>query len=116
MRWRSSCRSSPPPPASRSWSTTCSGPTPQRCSFCGSSLEPDGIAAPSRVRGVVAQRLGRLPADVNRVLDAASVIGREFAIDVLEPVSTLGEDDLLDALDAAVRAGVIRELPAAIGR
>jgi hypothetical protein len=57
-----------------------------------------------------------LPDEVNRVLDAASVIGREFAIDVLEPVSARSEDDLLDALDAAVHAGIIRELPAAIGR
>jgi len=82
----------------------------------GSTLDPDGIAAPSRVRGVVAQRLGRLPTDANRVLDAASVIGREFDIDLLVAMTALGEDEMLDALDTAVHSGIIRELPTAVGR
>jgi hypothetical protein len=76
----------------------------------------DDGGTPSRVRGVVAQRLARLEPEVKRVLDAASVVGREFSLDVLDAVTMLGEDALLDALDDTVNAGVVRELPAAVGR
>ncbi len=82
----------------------------------GAQLDVEGISAPTRVRGVIAQRLARLRPEVKRVLDAAAVTGREFAIEVLDEMSALDEDDLLDALDAAVHAGVVRELTAEIGR
>jgi len=39
--------------------------------------------------------------DVNTALRAGSVLGREFGLDVLEKVTDLGTDALLDALDEA---------------
>ena len=80
-----------------------------------------GLAArtrdvPEGVRAVVAQRLARLGPQISRLLATAAVIGRTFEFELLEGLSDLGVDELLDALDAAVRARLIEEIPNAIGR
>jgi hypothetical protein len=46
----------------------------------------------------------------------ASVLGREFELDALQRLSELAENELIDALDAAVRARVIEEVTDATGR
>jgi class 3 adenylate cyclase/tetratricopeptide (TPR) repeat protein len=68
------------------------------------------IGLPDSIREVIEQRVGRLGNDVSRVLELAAVIGREFDLDVLAGASGRSEDDLLDALDLAVAAGVIGEV------
>jgi tetratricopeptide (TPR) repeat protein len=84
-------------------------------------LEPGGSAAswtvaiPESVRAVVGRRLDRLSETCDRVLTIASVIGREFSIDVLATVSGIDEDALLEALEEALAARVIMEVPQAIG-
>src|SRR5207249_4911806 len=45
-----------------------------------------------------------------RVLSLAAVIGRDFDVDVLAGASDTSEDELLDILDAAMAAALVREL------
>jgi DNA-binding CsgD family transcriptional regulator len=64
------------------------------------------LGIPGGVRDVVARRLARLSDDTRSVLRLASamVSGADFAL--LDAVSDLGESDLLDCIDEAVRAGM----------
>jgi AAA ATPase domain len=67
---------------------------------------------PPRVHDLVRWRLARLPEPVDEALAAASLIGEEFSLDVL--AGTVGRSvlDLRHHLDAAVRAGVVRDVDA----
>jgi tetratricopeptide (TPR) repeat protein len=74
------------------------------------------VSIPQSVREVVGRRLDHLSVECNRVLTIASVVGREFGVDVLEPVSGLTGDRLLELLEEAVAARVIVEVPRQVGR
>jgi class 3 adenylate cyclase/tetratricopeptide (TPR) repeat protein len=78
--------------------------------FGGDTSLPEGL------REVIGRRLSRLSAECNRVLQFSSVFGRDFQFEPLMKVTGLGADELLDALDEAVEAQVIRETPDAVGR
>jgi len=71
---------------------------------------------PQSVREVVGQRVDRLGDQTRRVLSNAAVIGRDFEIGVLAPVTDLGEDELLDVIDRSVTAGLLTEVEGAIDR
>jgi tetratricopeptide (TPR) repeat protein len=71
---------------------------------------------PESVKEVINQRLVRLTEQCNRALSLASVLGREFRLDVLARVGTFNEDELLDALEAAQSAGLIVEEHGVLGR
>jgi class 3 adenylate cyclase/DNA polymerase III delta prime subunit len=71
--------------------------------------EPDTVTVPEGVRDVVGRRLSRLSATADAVLSVASVIGRDFDLEVLLAVVDLPEDDVLDALDLAARARLVTE-------
>jgi predicted ATPase/DNA-binding winged helix-turn-helix (wHTH) protein len=71
---------------------------------------------PESVKEVINQRLVRLTEQCNRALSLASVLGREFRLDVLARVGALNEDELLDALEAAQSAGLIVEEHGVLGR
>ncbi|HEX6387738.1 MAG TPA: tetratricopeptide repeat protein [Anaerolineae bacterium] len=65
---------------------------------------PNG-SLPADVRSLLVARLDRLPLDVRQVVQAASVLGREFAIQVLNQM--LFEDQaLMDKVKAAVAAAI----------
>jgi tetratricopeptide (TPR) repeat protein len=68
------------------------------------------------VRDVITHRVARLPEHGDQVLGVASLIGRDFDFDLLERVVEVPEDELLDLLDAAVRAGILVEVASAPGR
>ena len=68
------------------------------------------IALPASIRAVIGARVGRLGPDAERVLSLAAVIGRDFDLDVLARASQTSEDQLLDILDAATAAALVREL------
>jgi predicted ATPase len=74
------------------------------------------LAVPQAVKDVIAQRLADLGHETNDLLESASVLGREFELDVLQRLSDLEEDELVDALDSAVRARVVEEVAGAAGR
>ncbi|HJR25994.1 MAG TPA: AAA family ATPase, partial [Acidimicrobiales bacterium] len=72
--------------------------------------DPDHIAVPEGVRDVVGRRLNRLTDTANDVLSVASVVGRDFDMEVLTGVVDGTDDAILDALDEAVRARLVEEL------
>ena len=76
----------------------------------GRRRPPRAMALPASVRAVIGARVGRLGPDAERVLSLAAVIGRDFDLDVLARASDAAEDDLLDILDAATAAALVREL------
>ncbi len=67
---------------------------------------------PQNVRLAIQARVAKLPAEAQDVLRLASVIGREFDYETLRRASELGEDSLVEALEAAQRAQLIAEVQA----
>ncbi|MGO8871887.1 MAG: ATP-binding protein [Acidimicrobiales bacterium] len=76
----------------------------------------EALALPEGVRQVIASRVARLGEAARKVLPIASVIGREFDLDLLTRVTERSEDDLLDVLDAAGAAALVREVSNVPGR
>jgi len=74
------------------------------------------MALPDSIREVIGARVGRLGTSAGRVLSLAAVIGRDFDLDVLARAAGISEDELLDVLDTAAAAALVRELPATPGR
>ena len=74
------------------------------------------LTIPHGVREVIARRLEHLSGETKSVLAVASVIGRDFELATLERVADLPDDRLLGALDEALAAQVIAEMPGAAGR
>ena len=75
-----------------------------------------GLAIPQTVSDVISRRLAHLSSGCNQVLVQASVLGREFAVDVLERVCAEPEGRFLERVDEATVARVIAEVPGARGR
>ena len=71
------------------------------------------VTIPQSVREVVGRRLDHLSDECNKVLTIGAVIGREFGIKLLEKVAEVKGDRLLEALEEAMAARVIAELPKA---
>ncbi len=74
--------------------------------------DPDQIDVPEGVRDVIGQRLSMLSDVTNEVLRAASVVGREFDLDLVGELAGIDEDPLLDAIDDATRARLVEEVDA----
>ena len=87
------------------------------------------VTIPQGVREAVGRRLDRLSDECNFVLAAASVIGREFQVDLLgrtvheevtsempEHADELSRRKLLELIDEAAAARLIVEVPQAVGR
>ncbi len=66
-------------------------------------------ALPDSVRMVIGGRVGRLGHQAQQVLSLAAVIGQDFDLDVLARASGDSEDDVLDVLDRAMAAALVRE-------
>lgn len=58
---------------------------------------------------MLSRRLERLPRESRRALEVASVVGMEFADEILGTVLGLTEPQMLDLLDTAVGSGVLVE-------
>jgi DNA-binding SARP family transcriptional activator len=71
--------------------------------------ERDITEAPAGVREVLQQRISGLPAAASDLLRHASVIGGEAEAGLLGEISGVGEDALLEALDAALQAELVTE-------
>jgi AAA ATPase domain len=77
----------------------------------------DGVRVPAAVKHVIGRRLDRLPREHVETLTLAAVLGNDFALTTLEAVATDQEqDELLEALEAAVEAGLILEHPEQVDR
>src|SRR5207244_6998036 len=75
------------------------------------SVSSWSVTIPQSVKEVVGRRLDHLSEECNRVLTIGSVIGREFGLRLLEKVSELKGDRLLEALEEAMGARVVAEVP-----
>jgi class 3 adenylate cyclase/tetratricopeptide (TPR) repeat protein len=67
------------------------------------------LGLPQSVREVIGRRVERLGSDARAALSAAAVIGRDFDIELLGAVAEVPETRLLDLLDEAVNAALLRE-------
>ena len=74
------------------------------------------LALPHSVRTVIGTRVSRLGEEATKVLSAASVIGRDFELDLLVETTGRDEDSLIDLLEQAQMAAVIQEVPGSPGR
>ncbi len=75
----------------------------------GRKIDVGDIGLSEGIKEVIGQRLSRLTEACNRVLSFASIVGREFDATLLEAVADLHDDQLLDVLEEATRAQLIRE-------
>lgn len=71
--------------------------------------QPETAPVPPPVREVVLRRIARLPGDAPEMLSVAAVIGQHFDIEILAEVVSAGVETTLEAIDAAVAAGVVVE-------
>jgi len=69
------------------------------------------LGIPEGVKEAIGRRLSRLSEQTNKVLSLASVIGREFDLVVLSRIVEISEDAILDAIDEANSAALVREVP-----
>jgi tetratricopeptide (TPR) repeat protein len=71
---------------------------------------PRVIRVPEGLKEVIGRRLNLLSPACNEVLALASVIGRNFSLDVLmRAAQPLGADELIEALDEALAAHIIND-------
>jgi tetratricopeptide (TPR) repeat protein len=66
-----------------------------------------GLDIPESVRFTLEGRLAKLRPDTRGVLTTVSVLGRDFDFDLLEALEEISDDELVDAVDEAERAGII---------
>jgi hypothetical protein len=64
---------------------------------------------PEGLRDVIGKRLARLSLECNRLLAAASVIGRDFSLSTLTIIAGRPREELSEALEEAVRTAVLTE-------
>jgi tetratricopeptide (TPR) repeat protein len=74
------------------------------------------LGIPEGVRDVIGRRLTRLSDAANVALRSGAVLGRELRLDVLERVTDLSADQLLDVFEEATAAGIVDEQPGSVGR
>jgi predicted ATPase len=67
------------------------------------------LALPSSIKDVITRRLSRVEPRAMKTLERAAVIGKEFALDVLEAVTESKEEDLVDDLDLLVKSKILVE-------
>ena len=93
-----------------------SGALVQRNGIWATTLPLSDLGIPEGVRELIGRRLSRLSPAANTVMGAASVIGRQFDTALLEAVSGVAQDEVLDALEAAERARLIARVPGRLDR
>jgi class 3 adenylate cyclase/tetratricopeptide (TPR) repeat protein len=79
-------------------------------------LPVEKLGIPEGVRDVMGRRLSRLSPTANDALALAAVAGQEFELTVVERAGKLHEEALLEALDEAVTARLVAEVPGSAAR
>ena len=67
------------------------------------------MSIPEGLRDVIGKRLSHLSTECNQLLAVASVIGREFSLDVLKSVVDIEESTFVNALKEAVQLSILEE-------
>jgi DNA-binding SARP family transcriptional activator/energy-coupling factor transporter ATP-binding protein EcfA2 len=73
-------------------------------------LRSGELGLPEGVREVVGRRVTSLTDDANKVLAAAAVAGVTFSVEVVEAVTGLPSETVLDGAEQAAQAGLIAEI------
>jgi tetratricopeptide (TPR) repeat protein/predicted Ser/Thr protein kinase len=68
------------------------------------------LEIPQSIRIAIQSRIGKLPEQVQEILQLASILGREFDFDTLAEASELDEDALIEALENAEQDQLIEEV------
>jgi hypothetical protein len=74
------------------------------------------LPVPEGIKEVIGRRLARLSETANRALAVASVVGREFRLAVLEALVDAPAEAVLEALEEASAAGLVREVEGDVDR
>ncbi|MET7398879.1 BREX system ATP-binding domain-containing protein [Dactylosporangium sp. NPDC005572] len=77
----------------------------------GSAQAVVDTGVPESVRDVISRRVSRLPDATQVLLHAAAVIGRDVSLLVLEASTGRPNEAVLEALEPAVAAGLLTEVP-----
>jgi predicted ATPase len=67
------------------------------------------LALPNSIKDVITRRLSKVEPRAMKTLERAAVIGKEFALDVLEAVAESDEEELVDDLDLLVKSKILVE-------
>jgi tetratricopeptide (TPR) repeat protein len=78
-------------------------------------VNPWRLRIPEGLREVIGSRLGQLSSESSTLLEMASVLGRDFRVDVLENVSKQTSEELLNVIEEAIAARIITDVPGAPG-
>jgi tetratricopeptide (TPR) repeat protein len=71
----------------------------------------DELEVPQSIRIAIQARVEKLAEEYQGILNLAAVLGHEFDFEVLSAASSLDEDTLIDALEAAEKAQLVRDNP-----
>ena len=71
----------------------------------------DAIPLPSTVQAVIAARIDRLEENAKKVLEIASVVGREISISILDLVTGLTPTELSEAIQHLRQAELLYDVP-----
>ncbi|MGH2625083.1 MAG: ATP-binding protein, partial [Anaerolineales bacterium] len=74
------------------------------------------LALPLGVGEVIGRRIAQLPKECGQLLALASVLGREFHLEILKRLSGLRIEEMLALLDQAIAARLVTEIPGTVGR
>ena len=67
------------------------------------------MKVPEGLRDVLGKRLSALSQNCKNILSLASVIGREFRLDVLQKITDLSEVEVLEAIEEAQNSAILNE-------
>ena len=87
-----------------------------RLDAAGGGMNLTELGLPQSLRELIGRRLSGLSDSCNKLLTLAAVTGREFHISTVEALDGRSEEVVLDCMDEAVAANVLREVPSVPGR
>jgi DNA-binding SARP family transcriptional activator/tetratricopeptide (TPR) repeat protein len=79
------------------------------------SAEPPGSAVPRGVQALLRGRIATVDEMSLQILSAAAVIGRSFDLATVREASGRSEEETVDAIEALMRRGIVREVPVELG-
>ncbi|HEV2060205.1 MAG TPA: AAA family ATPase, partial [Solirubrobacteraceae bacterium] len=82
----------------------------------GTELGRERLQVPVTARELISQRLTTASTECVRALEIAAVVGSQFDLAILERISGLEGDELVEVLEEAVRAGLLVEVRDAFER
>jgi len=75
----------------------------------GEKVDFSRVSVPTTVQDIITRRLDKLDDETYKILEHASVIGRDFSFEILLRSLEINEDELLDRLEKLMELKLIRE-------